>query len=317
MRDLDIFELFIDEEAEMGGIEAISIVENPAIEEDFVVLSSQQVKLAEVSKEKRILMGPALIPNKKIYRRSGDKEYYITFSENTVRKASQLFLARGKQNNSTLEHEETLEDLSVVESWIIEDDKADKSRAYGLNLPVGTWMVSVKVNNDEIWQEFVKTERVKGFSIEGFFTDKQNERPQESIEEQAELSAEQMAMLYEVEELMAEVNNVELSTYNDYPQSAVNNAKRVLAWREKYGDEVKGMTRTGWTRASQLARKAKLSRSTIARMASFKRHQKNAAIDPKFKSTPWKDRGYVAWLGWGGASGVNWAIRKLKSIDNK
>lgn len=317
MRDLDIFELFIDEEAEMGGIEAISIVENPAIEEDFVVLSSQQVKLAEVSKEKRILMGPALIPNKKIYRRSGDKEYYITFSEDTVRKASQLFLARGKQNNSTLEHEETLEDLSVVESWIIEDDKADKSRAYGLNMPVGTWMVSVKVNNDEIWQEFVKTERVKGFSIEGFFTDKQNERPQESIEEQAELSAEQMAMLYEVEELMAEVNNVELSTYNDYPQSAVNNAKRVLAWREKYGDEVKGMTRTGWTRASQLARKAKLSRSTIARMASFKRHQKNAAIDPKFKSTPWKDRGYVAWLGWGGASGVNWAIRKLKSIDNK
>ena len=317
MRDLDIFELFIDEEAEMGGIEAISIVENPAIEEDFVVLSSQQVKLAEVSKEKRILMGPALMPNKKIYRRSGDKEYYITFSEDTVRKASQLFLARGKQNNSTLEHEETLEDLSVVESWIIEDDKADKSRAYGLNMPVGTWMVSVKVNNDEIWQEFVKTERVKGFSIEGFFTDKRNERPQESIEEQAELSAEQMAMLYEVEELMAEVNNVELSTYNDYPQSAVNNAKRVLAWREKYGDEVKGMTRTGWTRASQLARKAKLSRSTIARMASFKRHQKNAAIDPKFKSTPWKDRGYVAWLGWGGASGVNWAIRKLKSIDNK
>lgn len=317
MRDLDIFELFIDEEAEMGGIEAISIVENPAIEEDFVVLSSQQVKLAEVSKEKRILMGPALIPNKKIYRRSGDKEYYITFSEDTVRKASQLFLARGKQNNSTLEHEETLEDLSVVESWIIEDDKADKSRAYGLNLPVGTWMVSVKVNNDEIWQEFVKTDRVKGFSIEGFFTDKQNERPQESIEEQAELSAEQMAMLYEIEELMAEVNEVELSTYNDYPQSAVNNAKRVLAWREKYGDEVKGMTRTGWTRASQLARKAKLSRSTIARMASFKRHQKNAAIDPKFKSTPWKDRGYVAWLGWGGAPGVNWAIRKLKSIDNK
>jgi hypothetical protein len=317
MRDLDIFELFIDEEAEMGGIEAISIVENPAIEEDFVVLSSQQVKLAEINKEKRILMGPALIPNKKIYRRSGDKEYYITFSEETVRKASQLFLARGKQNNSTLEHEETLEDLSVVESWIIEDDKADKSRAYGLNMPVGTWMVSVKVNNDEIWQEFVKTERVKGFSIEGFFTDKQNERPQESIEEQAELSAEQMAMLYEVEELMAQVNNIELSTYNDYPQSAVNNAKRVLAWREKYGDEVKGMTRTGWTRASQLARKAKLSRSTIARMASFKRHQKNAAIDPKFKSTPWKDRGYVAWLGWGGASGVNWAIRKLKSIDNK
>lgn len=108
-----------------------------------------------------------------------------------------------------------------------------------------------------------------------------------------------------------------METYNDYPQSAVNNAKKVLKWRDKYGDEVKGMTRVGWTRASQLAKKEKLSRSTIARMASFKRHENNSKIDPKFRSTPWKDRGYVAWLGWGGASGINWAIRKLKSIDNK
>ena len=168
MKELDIFELFIDEEAENGGIEAVSIVENPAIESDFVVLNSDVVQLAEVSKEKRILMGPALIPNKKIYRRSGDKEYYIKFSEETVRKASQLFLSRGKQNNSTLEHEETLEDLSVVESWIVEDLSADKSRKYGLNVPVGTWMIAVKVNNDEVWQEFVKTERVKGVSRRKF-----------------------------------------------------------------------------------------------------------------------------------------------------
>ena len=316
MKELDIFELFIDEEAENGGIEAVSIVENPAIESDFVVLNSDVVQLAEVSKEKRILMGPALIPNKKIYRRSGDKEYYIKFSEETVRKASQLFLSRGKQNNSTLEHEETLEDLSVVESWIVEDLSADKSRKYGLNVPVGTWMIAVKVNNDEVWQEFVKTERVKGFSIEGFFTDKKNERPQESISEDTELTAQQMATLYAIEELMAEANGVNLKTYNDYPESAVNNAKRVLKWKKEHGKEVKGMTSVGWTRASQLARRANLSRSTIARMASFKRHQKNAAIDPKYKSTPWKDRGYVAWLGWGGASGVNWAIRKLKSIDS-
>jgi len=107
-----------------------------------------------------------------------------------------------------------------------------------------------------------------------------------------------------------------LTTYNDYPQSARNNAKKVLKWRKEHRNEVKGMTRVGWTRASQLARGANISRSTIARMASFKRHEKNAKIDPKFKATPWKDRGYVAWLGWGGSSGINWAIRKLKSIDN-
>ena len=114
-----------------------------------------------------------------------------------------------------------------------------------------------------------------------------------------------------------EYQRISMETYNDYPQSAVNNAKKVLKWRDEHGDEVKGMTRTGWTRASQLAKKEKLSRETISRMASFKRHEKNAKIDPKFKATPWKDNGYVAWLGWGGSSGVNWAIKKLKSIDNK
>ena len=111
--------------------------------------------------------------------------------------------------------------------------------------------------------------------------------------------------------------SIKFKTYNDYPQSATNNAKKVLRWREEHGDEVKGMSRIGWTRAGQLARKSKISRDTIARMASFKRHEKNAKINPDFKSTPWKDKGYVAWLGWGGTSGINWAINKLKQIDKK
>lgn len=106
-------------------------------------------------------------------------------------------------------------------------------------------------------------------------------------------------------------------TYNDYPESATNNARKVLRWREEHGDEVKGMTAVGWRRANQLAKREKISRETIARMASFKRHQKNAEINPEYKSTPWKDAGYVAWLGWGGTSGVEWAIRKLKQIDKK
>ena len=105
-----------------------------------------------------------------------------------------------------------------------------------------------------------------------------------------------------------------MATYNDYPQSATNNAKKALRWKEEHGDEVKGMTSVGWTRANQLASRRKLSYETIARMAAFNRHRKNSAIDPKFKDTPWKDRGYVAWLGWGGTSGINWAIKKAESI---
>ena len=106
-------------------------------------------------------------------------------------------------------------------------------------------------------------------------------------------------------------------SYSDYPESAKNNAKKVLKWRDKYGDEVKGMTRVGWTRANQLAKGENISRDTIARMASFMRHKKNSAVNEENKATPWKDRGRVAWLGWGGTSGINWAINKLKTIDKK
>ncbi len=112
-------------------------------------------------------------------------------------------------------------------------------------------------------------------------------------------------------------NKLELETYNDYPESAKNNAKKVLKWRDEHGSEVKGMTQVGWTRANQLAKGKNISRETIARMSAFQRHKKNSAVSPENKSTPWKDNGYVAWLGWGGTSGINWASKMLKSIDKK
>jgi phage head maturation protease len=172
MAKVEIIELLIDETKEEMGINAVSVVESPAIEENFVALQKHEVELKEVDTEKRILMGAALIPNKQIYRKNKDKEFYIYFSEDTVRKASELFLMRSNQNNATYEHERNmLEGMSVVESWIIEDEKTDKSKLYGFSLPKGTWMISMKVNNDEVWQK-VKDGDVKGFSIEGYFVDK-------------------------------------------------------------------------------------------------------------------------------------------------
>ena len=106
-------------------------------------------------------------------------------------------------------------------------------------------------------------------------------------------------------------------TYNDYPEAAKNNACKVLRWRDEHGDEVRGMTRVGWTRANQLCSGENISESTIARMAAFARHRKNAEVAPEYSATPWKDAGYVAWLGWGGTTGVEWAARKLDSIRNK
>jgi len=172
---MKIIELILDEAQEMMGIEAISIVENPAIEENFLALKAEKVeeiKLAEVNKDKKILMGALLVPNKPIYRQSADEEYYIYFSKDTINKASQMYLKNGNQNNSTLEHQHELSGLTLVESWIVEDEVHDKSRKYDLNVPVGTWMGSMKVNNDEVWNDYVKNGKVKGFSIEGYFADK-------------------------------------------------------------------------------------------------------------------------------------------------
>ncbi len=181
-----IIELVLDEEQEDAGVEAISIVESPAIEEDFVALKSKEIKLAEISADKKLLMGALLVPNKPIYRKTGKEEYYIYFSKETISKASQLYLRNGNQNNSTLEHQHELSGLTLVESWIVEDKEKDKSRLYNMNVPIGTWMGTVKVNNDEVWNEYVKTNKVKGFSIEGYFADKM-EGPNESVEEKMEI----------------------------------------------------------------------------------------------------------------------------------
>lgn len=119
---------------------------------------------------------------------------------------------------------------------------------------------------------------------------------------------------YYVDQLPTGKTKNNFETYNDYPDAAKNQACKVLRWREEHGDEVKGMTRVGWTRANQLCKKENISESTIARMAAFARHRKNAEVAPEFKDTPWKDKGYVAWLGWGGTTGIEWAQRKLESI---
>lgn len=300
-----IIELLIDEEELLSGIEAISIVDRPAIQEHFIALSEQpKVELAEVDKEKRILMGAALVPNKNIYRADGEDEYYIYFSEDTVRKASELFLMRGNQNESTLEHEAKLYGLSVVESWIIEDETHDKSRKYGMELPVGTWMVSMKVNNDDVWNNYVKTGKVKGFSIEGYFTDKVNMAEVNQIsEEEAE------EILVEMADYIAS-KKLNLKTYSDYPQGVVNNAKRVLEWVDKNGWGSCG-TAVGKRRASQLASKSNLTVSTIKRMYSFlSRHAKDLEA-----STSYSDGcGKLMYDAWGGKAALRWSRSKLKEL---
>jgi len=230
---MKIVELILDENQEESGIEAISIVENPAIEEDFVALKSNEIKLAEIDKEKKILMGALLIPNKPIYRNNGEDEYYIYFSKDTVLKASQMYLTKGNQNNSTLEHQHSLSGLSLVESWLVEDEVHDKSRKYGMNVPVGTWMGAVKVNNDEVWNDYVKTGKVKGFSIEGYFADKM-ERPKESIKE--DMSEKQADLLLNKIEKIVKGEKVELSLVSDFKTEYASAVKNSLSLADEFSN---------------------------------------------------------------------------------
>jgi len=171
MKDLDIIELFIDDAKEDDGIQAISLVEFPAIEENFIALSKHKVDFKTVDSEKRIIVGLALVPDKQIYRRKGDYEYNVIFSKETVRKASELYLKRLKLNNTTLEHDDQMTSgVSVIESWIVEDPEKDKTALYGLNAVKGAWAVTMKIDNDEVWED-VKAGKYLGLSIEGMFSD--------------------------------------------------------------------------------------------------------------------------------------------------
>lgn len=167
---METYEVRFNEE-ENEGVYAVSLVSDPAIGVQFVTLSKQkELKLATINEEQRILLGAVLIPNQPIYRNQDGHEFNIVFPAETIKKVQQNFSRQGYQNNSTIEHSGTqIEDVTFVETWIKEDEVHDKSTLYGFNEPVGTWFAAMKVNNEEIWNDYVKTGKVKGFSIDGVF----------------------------------------------------------------------------------------------------------------------------------------------------
>jgi hypothetical protein len=166
---LKLIEYGLGEEEDNMGVYAVSLVSEPAIMVDFVALSKANLLLARVEDgEKRMLYGPALIPDLPIVRYDGNGEkYFITYSKETIEQTSQEFLKRNLHHNHTIQHQIPVNNLTVVESWVT-TGAHDKSMNYGFELPEGTWMIGVKVDDDNTWQA-VKNGEVKGFSIEGWF----------------------------------------------------------------------------------------------------------------------------------------------------
>lgn len=176
---MELIELIIKEK-DKDGVNAISLVEKPAIKSDFIALSEEKYNydFAEIDKEQYLLVGPALIPELPIVRMREDKKVNVFFSKETVRESSQLYFKNKYQDQITEQHKFGVQGVVVVESWIVEDEEKDKSRFYGLEVPIGTWMVAMKCYDKSIYERAKKGE-FKGFSIEAFFKDKEFETSQE------------------------------------------------------------------------------------------------------------------------------------------
>ena len=236
-----IVELVIEENNEMLAIDAISLVSAPAIEENFVYFGKEKHNLtfAKVDEDKRMLVSPALIPNKQIFRYNPqtDSEYYVYFSKDTVRQAAELYLKHNNHHKATYEHQDRVSGVLTTESWIKEGDM-DKSKMYGFDLPNGTWFVKMRIDNDDLWNK-IKEGELKGLSIEGYFVDKMQKMSDNKPTDHEILSA--------LNEIIRETNKpqkVELALVDDLKDLI----KRGLSIEKKLANQItsyNGLLRAG------------------------------------------------------------------------
>ena len=165
--------IFVEDQTE--GVFAISLVNSPATKETFIALSDQEktenreIKFTTASEDEQILIGLVLEPNQKIYRNDGDEEYTVEFKEDTIKKLAYNFFKQDLHKNSTYEHDQDqkIKGITFVESWLVRNPKKDVSNEYGLEYPKGSWLATMKVDDEKVWNDYVKTGKVKGFSIDG------------------------------------------------------------------------------------------------------------------------------------------------------
>ena len=299
-----IYELVIEDE-NIDEVFAISLVEEPAIEMDFVFFDKEKVQFAAVNDEKKLLMGPILIPDKKILRVDGEgKPYHVFFKPETIKKLSEMYLKKKYTDKSTLEHNAKIDGVTLVESWVVESTTQDKSAIYGLSVPVGTWMGTFKVDNEDIWNNYVKTGEVKGFSIEGLFG--HNLVSAALVDELylnkeiSDLNEDEAAMLLTKIRTMFE-------SVSDYGDGVKGNAKRGRELNEKNGN--KCATQVGKVRSAQLEAGEPISIDTLKRMYSYL-----SRAEVYYDETDMNACGTISFLLWGGKAGLSYSRNKLKEL---
>lgn len=241
---MEVYEVLFDPTKDMG-IYALSVVNDPAMESHFIALSKEQpqkVQLAKVDEEQRILLGVALIPDKPIKRIIEDREVYITFPKKTIREAAHTFLKNQYNNNSSLEHEVKLNGMTVVESWMVDNPELDKTKHYGLEAPEGSWVAAMKVDDETVWNEYVKTGKVKGFSIDALFSLNKLELNKEQMSDKKTIAQEIKEGFQEIKNLfLSKEEKQEDKSGNADSETKVELAKAVLedgSEIEFEGDEI-------------------------------------------------------------------------------
>jgi len=317
---MKLFELIVDDIED--EIFAISLVETPAIESNFVFFNKEELMFAKVEDEKRMVMGPVLIPDKKILRVDAQGQpYEVFFTKDTVADLARAYLKNKYTDSATLEHEEDIDGVHLVESWI-KTSKSDKSNDYGLNVPIGTWMGQFYIENDEIWEEYVKEGKVKGFSIEGLFThlDRSYEKRlaagkytvewEDLIDKEVSVFSEEEAssFLSKIKDVILKGKKTELESYSDYGSGIKNNAKKGIELNEANGN--KCATQTGKVRAQQLAKGEAISVETIKRMYSYL----SRAEGEYDKSDDSSACANISYLLWGGKAALSWSRNKLREL---
>lgn len=164
---METYELVINEK-DVDGVMAISLVEAPAIDYNFIALSKNKIDIKAMDEQKMLVIGLALVPEMKIRRIENGKEFNIFFSKETVREVARLYLKNSRTNNTTVEHEKVTTGAHLAESWIVDNPKMDKIVNYNMEVPEGSWAVAMKVTDTELWEE-IKNGKYLGFSIEGRF----------------------------------------------------------------------------------------------------------------------------------------------------
>ena len=167
---MEIYNVVFDAENDLG-VYGISLVSEPAMESSFIAFNKHNIQLAEVDKKEHILAGVVLIPDKKVYRNQDGREFYLTFNAETIKEVAQSFVKNGFQKNSTIEHQDKIEGVSIVQSWVVKDPENDTANAYGLpkeDIKQGSWVVLYKCDNKEVYDKALKGE-ITGFSIDGLF----------------------------------------------------------------------------------------------------------------------------------------------------